>query len=111
MHAARLTERIALDREVRAPNGAGGDTIDWAEQFQAPAAFKYQRGKEAERAGGQTGTAVFKVALRSFPGSRSITTRDSLRDVRREVRYNIREVDAVTDRNWVWLVCESGVAV
>ena len=57
------------------------------------------------------GRAIYKVKVRSSTKSRSITTDYRMRDVRRGTEYQIREVDPITDRAWVYLVVESGVAV
>lgn len=51
-----------------------------------------------------------KVKLRSSSESRSIEQHWRMRDARRGAIYQVKEVDAVTDRAWVYLVVERGVA-
>ena len=64
--------------------------------------------------------AAYKIKIRSCTASRLITPDWRMRDVRRGLpsgvsgdplagqRYNIREVDAITDPDWIYLVVESG---
>ena len=93
-----MRERVALDAPQEAPDGFGGSDVTWAEQFTAHAEFKYAwgRGQEAVEAGKMTGLATFKVRLRSSRQSRAITTDYRLRDMRRNIAFAIREVDAIT---------------
>jgi len=110
LQAGKLREAVAFDRKTKTADGYGGFDVAWQEQFSARAEFRYERGREAVEAGAVTGQAVFKVRVRSSIKSRAITADDRMRDTRRQVTYNIREVDAVSDRANVWLVVESGVA-
>jgi SPP1 family predicted phage head-tail adaptor len=111
MRAGLLRERVAFDAEQTAPDGSGGQVRSWVEAFTCAAEIRYERGKEAVEAGGLTGTASFKVRVRSNTQSRALTTEHRMRDVRRGLAFNVREVDAITDRASVWLVVESGVAI
>lgn len=106
-----MKDLVAFDRIVATPDGLGGEDRDWQEIFQCAAELRYDRGSEAERSGGLTGKAVFKVRVRATPQTEGLTTADRMRDVGRGVAYNLREVDAVTDRAFVWLKAESGVAI
>lgn len=109
--AGKLTERVAFDAPQTVTDSKGGKTRTWAEQIVCWAEFKYRRGEEAVEAGGLTGTASFKVRVRANSQTEAISTGYRLRDVRRGVAYNVIEVDAITDRQNVWLVAERGVAV
>lgn len=111
MSAGKLSERVAFDAEQLTPDGYGGEDRAWVEQHACAAEFRYQRGQEAVAAGGLTGTATFKVKVRSCAASRAITTEYRMRDTRRGISFNIREVDAITDRAFVWIVAENGVAI
>lgn len=106
-----MRERVAFDRKVETADALGGRSVSWSEIFACAAEFRYQRGGESVEAGALTGQATFKVRVRASEATRGLTADDRLRDVRRDVIYNIREVDAVSDRASVWLVAESGVAV
>ena len=111
MPAGLLTERVAFATEVSTPDGRGGQDTTWIEAAPVWAEFRYETGREAMQAGGLTGTASFKVRIRATSQTKAITVRDRMRDARRDVLYNIREVDAITDPAFVWVVVESGVAV
>lgn len=111
MRAGALTERVAFDAPTETADGFGGVETGWAEQFQRRAEFIYQRGGEAVEAARLAGSSIYKVKVRSSTDTRGITTDWRLRDVRRGTAYNIREVDAITQRGWVYLMVEAGVAV
>ena len=49
--------------------------------------------------------------MRQCAQAREISADWRMRDLRRGAEYNVREVDAITDRAWIFLVVESGVAV
>lgn len=106
-----LSESVAFDRLTETPDGMGGYVVDWDELFACRAEFRYQKGGEAVEAGGLTGQATFKVRIPAHDGARALTSDYRMRDLRRGVVYNIREIDVVSDRANVWLVAESGVAV
>lgn len=106
-----LIESVAFDLPTTTTDAYGAAVNGWTEQFTARAKMKYERGREAGQAGRVTGTNVFKVCLRSSTQSRGLTTEYRMRDIRRGIAYNIREVDAVTSRHWVWISVEGGVAI
>lgn len=107
----RKIESVAFDLPTAAQDVYGGQENGWTEQFIDRAEFRYERGKEAEMAGALTGTASFKVKLHASAAARAVTTRYRMRDLRRSIVYNVREVDATSDRRHVWIVVESGVAL
>lgn len=112
--AAHLRERVAFDRPTRTPDGYGGQVGGWSvapESHECRAELIYSRGSETVEAARLAGRSVYKVRIRQCAAAREITSNWRMRDLRRGVRYNVREVDAVTDRAWVFLVVESGVAV
>jgi head-tail adaptor len=106
-----LRESVAFDSITATPDGYGGEDRTWEEQHGCRAEFIYQRGSEAVDAARLQGKAVFKVKIRSCAAAREISTDDRMRDVRRGADYNIREVDAITDPRWVYIVVEAGVAI
>lgn len=111
LDAGALRELVAFDQPVTTPDGAGGNVPGWVETHRCAAEFRYRRGDEAVQTSGLQGSASFKVRVRSCEATRVLTTKDRMRDVRRGIAYNIREVDAISDRAHVWLVAESGVAI
>ncbi|MHA7852201.1 head-tail adaptor protein [Roseovarius sp.] len=110
MTAGHLSERFAFDAPTSTPDGFGGIETGWEEQFTRSCEVIYQRGSEAIEAARLTGRSIYKIKLRSDSGTRTITTDWRARDARRGTEYNVREVDAITDRAWVYLVVESGGA-
>jgi len=109
--AGEMDRLVAFDRRTEVPNGAGGSRPGWDEVFQAWGSVRYQRGAESEDAGGQSVSARFKLRIYNTPGARALTGQHSMRDVETGARFNIREIDALSDRAFVWLTVESGVAV
>lgn len=102
---------VAFDTPRYQPDGAGGEDRIWVEQFRARARISYARGSEAIEAARLQGRAVYKVRLRGSTESRAVTTDWAMRDLRGGAVFNIREVDGLTDRRWVYLVVETGVAI
>ena len=117
----KLRDRVAFDSPTESPDGSGGVETGWHHAFTRPGEFIYQRGSEAVDAARAQGRAAYKLRVRSSAKTREITTAWRVRDVLRQEFndqgdcvagvYNIREVDTVTDRAWVYLVIESGVAI
>ena len=119
----QLVERVAFDAPANNPDGSGGVEDGWAEHHAARAEFIYSRGSEAVDAARLQGRAIYKVKIRSCAAARAVTTDFRMRDVRRGLpagegigdplpgtRYQVREVDAITDRRWIYIVVESGRA-
>ncbi|RBO54062.1 head-tail adaptor protein [Rhodovulum sp. BSW8] len=106
-YRAVLTEAVAFDRPSGVPDGYGGTTIEWVEAFACHAEFTYAKGDETVQAARLAGRGSYKVKINSSSQSRRITTDWRMRDTRRGQEWNIREVDAITDRAWVWLVVEA----
>jgi len=108
--ADSLSERVSFDVRVPVADGYGNDVSgDWNEQYSCAAEFRYRGGSEAVVAARLEGRNVFGVYVRSSVASRQITTDWRMRD-RHGTLYAIDAVDAITDRAWVYLTVESGVA-
>lgn len=118
MKRVLLEQSIAFDQEVSVQNASGGHDTSWEERHACRAEFIYSRGSEAVDAARLQGRSIYKVKIRSCAASRAITSDFRMRDLRRGdlaaelpgEPYQIREIDAITDRRWVYLVVESGVA-
>lgn len=109
--AGSLRERVAFD--VRLPIDDGyGNTVSgfFEQQFECAAEFRPRGGSEAVVAARLEGRNVFGVYIRSSIQARQITTDWRMRDARRGEVYAIRAVDGITDRAFVYLTVESGVA-
>ena len=93
----------------------------YSEAHLAMAEFIFQKGDEVVQAARNAGRQVFKIRIRQCEAARAITTGYRMRDVRRGwpsgegadslpgTRYNITNVDAITDRGNVWLTVEGPV--
>ena len=106
-----MIESVAFDAPKVVPDGRGGQETGWTERYSCRAKFIYSRGSEAVDAARLSGRSVYKIKIRSSAGARAISTDWRMRDVRRDMTYNIREVDAITSLAWVYIVVEGGVAV
>ncbi len=106
-----LQERVAFDEPVPGSNEVGHANVSFTQRFRRYAEFRYNRGSEKVLAGALTGVASFKVRIAQSETARGITTAWRMRDVRRLIQYQIREIDKISDRRWIWLVVESGVAI
>jgi len=66
---------------------------------------------EGEESGALSVAATYKVRLHSSAQARALTGQDRMVDAETAQVFNIREIDAVSDRAHVWLVVQGGVAV
>lgn len=109
---------MAFDEPVRAADGHGGFSKSWEQRYPCRAQFIYSRGSEAVESARLEGRSIFKIRIRQSLAARGIQQNWRMRDLRRGdlskdlpgEEYNIREVDAISDQKWVYLVVESGVA-
>lgn len=109
--AGRLTERIAFDAVVSAPDGYGGQTEGFAEQFIVSARRQFLRGSEAMQAARLEGRQPVILTVRRSSQTETITTDWRARDTRSSTVYNIRTVEPSEDRAWIDMLAEAGVAV
>ncbi len=118
MRAGALTERVAFDAPSGSTDAFGGTTEAWTEHHVCAAQWVYGRGDESVQAAREAGRKAYKVRVRSSAAARAITEAYRMRDIRRGLpagvqgdslpghRWNILEVDAITDRAWVYLTVE-----
>lgn len=107
----KLIEAVAFDALAGLPDGSGGETLDWVEQFTTRAHFRYLRGSEAVIAARLQGKQPVVVTVRANSNTRAITPQWQMRDTRRGTAYNIRTAVPSDDRLFIELTCESGVMV
>lgn len=107
--AGRLHESVAFDSPSGSTDGFGGRSVAWTEAHACRAEFVYAGGDETVQAARQAGRQMFKIKIRSCVAARAITTDYRMRDVRRSTAYNVTDVDAIIDRQWVWLKVEGPV--
>lgn len=124
MQAGDLHYLVAfLKRE--AINDGMGNTVGekLIEQFQCRSAYRHLRGGESVMASRLEGRHVQVITVRASSETRKITTDWVVRDVRASSEtpagsgkftgnvFNIRDVTHETDRMWISLLVEKGVAV
>lgn len=102
---------VAFDAPTTSRNETGGEKTGFEQAFLRSAAFTYVRAREGVQDEVRTGTITYKVRIHQSTAARAITTDYRMRDVRNEIFYQILEVDAYSDRDWIWLEVQSGVAV
>lgn len=105
----RMDHRVTFDPPNASTDGYGNtlDGYDTDSTVAAWADLRYQRGGEGEDAGRTTGSAVFKVRIRSSAATRAITTDWRMRRVADDQHFDIEEVDAISDRGFVWIVARA----
>ncbi len=111
MEANDLFERVAFDLRIETDDGMGNTQGDWAEQFQCRAAYRHLRGGESVMAGRLQGKHTQIITVRASSQTREITTEYRVRDTRTGDEFNIRDVTHETERQWISLLVEKGVAV
>lgn len=108
--AGALFYKVALYQREDIPDGMGNVEGKFIEQFQTRADFVHLRGGEAVMAARLQGRHTQVIRVRASNGSRRITAGWQVRDVRRGIAFNIRDVEWETNRQFISLTCESGVA-
>lgn len=82
----------------------------WTTQFTVWAAYHHLRGGEGVMAGRLQGQHTLIITLRASSQSRQITTDWRLVDARNGTVFAVHDVTHETDRQWISLLCERGVA-
>ena len=116
-----LYYRVAFLKREAVNDGRGNTVGELVERFQCRAAYRHLRGGESVMAGRLQGRGTQVIIVRASSQTRQITTDWVVRDVRasNEIApgrfdgdvFNIRHVTHETDRQWISLLCENGVAV
>ena len=110
MDAGDLHYRVAFDRRAEIDDGHGNTRSGWQEQFQCRAAYRHLRGGESVMAGRLAGRHAQIITVRASSQTRQIGTDWRVRDARTGEEFNIRDVTHETDRQWISLLVERGVA-
>lgn len=109
MQAGELRQRIALEQQVQAQDPATGDiSVTWALVATVWANVQPLSAREFIAAQATQAQVDTKITLRYRDG---ITAAMRARELSRGTLYNINGVlpDNVSGREWVTLVCSSGV--
>ncbi|CDM56283.1 MULTISPECIES: head-tail adaptor protein [Rhizobium] len=108
--SGELQHRVAFDERTTVDDGYGNTEGGFAERFKSWAAFRPRGGSEAVVAARLEGRNILGVYLRSTAQTTQIKADWRMRDVRTGDVYAIRIVDAVSDRYWVYVEVQTGVA-
>ncbi|MEF2549999.1 head-tail adaptor protein [Aurantimonas sp. A2-1-M11] len=108
--AGQLKHRLSFRSPVSVPDGYGGTTDGFAEQFVVSARRQFLRGSEAVQAARLEGRQPVILTVRRSPDTETITTDWQAVDAREGTAYQIRSVEPTEDRAWLDMLCESGVA-
>lgn len=108
--AGRLTERVAFDQRGSASDGAGGTSTAFVEQFRRWASFTHLRGGEAVQAARLGGRHTQVIRVRRDSQTVLISTDWQVRDLRSLAVYAVLDVEHETNRAFISLTCQSGVA-
>lgn len=105
-----LRERVAFEARTQVDDGYGNSAGAWSERFQRRAGFTFLRGSEAVIASRLQGRQPVIIRVRSDSATRAITTDWQIRDLRTETAYAVRSIIQTSDRMWIDITAESGVA-
>lgn len=122
--AGQMDYSVAFDAPAKVPDGHGGTETGWTKDVQAVkeyAAFRYLRGGETVQAARLQGKQPVVVTVYSNSATRQITTVWRMRDVRAGAYdakdiwigdvYNIRSIIPTSDRQFLEITAERGVAI
>lgn len=108
--AGDLRERTSFDQPRLESDGAGGEARGFVERFTVWSQYTHLRGSEAVMQARLAGRHTVVVRVRSNARTRAIGLDWRARDSLSGVSYNIRDITPTTDRAFIDLLCESGVA-
>lgn len=112
--AGELYYKVGLQARIEenpdSPVDYGNTVSDWQEQFVVRAGFVHLRGGESVMAGRLQGKHTQVIRVRSSSQTRTITTDWRVVDKRNGDIFNIRDITVETDRQFISLLCEKGVA-
>jgi SPP1 family predicted phage head-tail adaptor len=109
--ARKLTEAVVLEKAVQAgDDGYGNVTVIWTPQIERRAEYIHLRGGEEVMEARLQGRHIQTIRVRMDEETELITTDWRVKDSGTGEIFNIRDVTKNTDRRWVDLLCESGVA-
>lgn len=108
--AGNLRYRVAFDKRADVSDGMGNTQGAWVEQFRRRAAYHHLRGGESVMAVRLAGKHSQIIAVRRETRTLEVTTDWRVRDTRTGDVFNIRDVTRETDRKWISLLVETGVA-
>lgn len=108
--AGDLYYKVHCQKRVAQDDGYGNTVSDFATQFTVRAAFTHLRGGETVVASRLENKHPMIVTVRSSTQTRQINSDWRLVDARDGTAWAVRDVTPETDRQWISLLCERGVA-
>ena len=108
--AGDLFYRFTAQKRTDEVDNYGTTVGAFVEQFSVSGAIKHLRGSEEVLASRLGGVHPLLITVRATSLTRKITTDWRLIDARTGTEYAIRDVTPETDRAFISLLCESGVA-
>lgn len=108
--AQELSHRVSFASRSTVDDGYGNTEGGFEERFEVWAAFRPRGGSEAVVAARLEGRNILGVYLRSSTQTRQISSDWRMTDTRTGEVYAVTIVDAVTDRHWVYLEAQTGIA-
>ncbi len=105
-----LIQSVAFEKRVETGgDGAGNFKSDFVEQFRCRAEFIHLRGGESVMASRLQGKHTQVVRVRSSGLTCQVATDWRIRDLRRNIVFNIRDAEWEVNRRFIAFTCESGV--
>lgn len=111
MHRPSLDTMVAFDAPVQVPDGSGGTDATWTGEnaaVKAWAGIQYLRGGETIQAARLAGRQPAVVRIYATLQTIAITPAWRMRDLHRNVIYNIRTIIPADDPVYLELTVESG---
>ena len=111
MKSADLQHRVAFYEVVPADDGSHGTVDTLTLRFEEAAFIRYLRGGETVQASRLQGRQPAVITVRANGQTAPVTTAWTIRDIRRNVDYQIRGAVPTDDRRFIEFTCEGGVAL
>lgn len=108
--APALYFRVHAQSREPLEDGYGNTEDEFVTRFTVRAAYTHLRGGEAVLAGRLEGRHTTAITVRASSDTRQITPDWRLVDAHDGTVWAVRDVTHETDRAWITLLCESGVA-
>lgn len=108
--AGDLHYRVHCQKRIEQDDGYGNTVSDFATQFTVRASYRHLRGGETVIASRLENKHPMIITLRSSTQTRQINSDWQLVDARDNSVWAVRDVTPETDRQWISLLCERGVA-
>lgn len=110
MTAGDLYYKVDCQKRAAVDDGEGNTRGEFATQFTVRAAYRHLRGGEGVLASRLENKHPIVITLRRSSDTLQITADWRLVDARDGTIWAVKDVTHETDRQWISLLCERGVA-